>query len=343
MDRAVHSEPIAGRITFENDFIVPILVTFNYELAGMELRHLRYFLAVAEELNFRKAAERLNLSRPALSKQVKDLEGELNVRLLERDTARVSLTKAGEVLMEDARRILRLARQAVERAAEAQSGHRGKLRIGSVGVIATDFMPETLKAFNLKFPGVEVSFAEMQGAEQLAALAARKIDIGFAFGEGVASLKGHHSLRVLRSEFGLAVAKGHPLARHTPVKLAEIRSHTMLCIGPARSSPHRDAIQRICGGGAALPGPLRLVEGFDSLLMLIAADQGISLIPLVLDLSTQGIVILPIQAPPEILKFLMWAVWRDDQPEPVVQHFIDLLKQHVPSDHSRSRVPATVK
>lgn len=91
----------------------------------MELRHLRYFVAVGEDLNFRKAAQRLNISRPALSKQIKDLEDEIAVRLLDRDTVSVALTKAGEVFLEDAIKLLNLAEQAIERANEAQSGHRG--------------------------------------------------------------------------------------------------------------------------------------------------------------------------------------------------------------------------
>jgi LysR family transcriptional regulator, benzoate and cis,cis-muconate-responsive activator of ben and cat genes len=144
----------------------------------MELRHLRYFVAVAEELNFRRAAERLHVTRPALSKQVKDLEAQTGVRLLERDTVSVSLTDAGSVFLAEARGILADVDRAVGLAREAQDGRRGQLRIGSVGQIASGFLPEVLKAFGTEFPGVEVTFVEMTPVEQLAALAKSEIHIG---------------------------------------------------------------------------------------------------------------------------------------------------------------------
>lgn len=133
----------------------------------MELRHLRYFVAVADELNFRKAAERLNVTRPALSKQIKDLEEETGLHLLERDTVSVALTDAGSVFLAEARAILSDVENAVALAREAQDGRRGELRIGSAGQIAASFLPEALRAFRSTFPDVEVVFVEMTPPEQL--------------------------------------------------------------------------------------------------------------------------------------------------------------------------------
>ena len=178
-----------------NDFDVSKLVTLDYQWRGMELRHLRYFVAVAEDLNFRKAAGRLHISRPALSKQIKDLEDEISVKLLLRDTVSVALTKAGEIFLADAREVLSQAEEAISRAREAQDGNLGSLRIGSVGIIATDFLPKTLKIFNQKYPGVEVAFVEMLPAEQLDALARGRIDIGFAYGKEVLNITSPYSVR----------------------------------------------------------------------------------------------------------------------------------------------------
>lgn len=295
----------------------------------MELRHLRYFVTVAEELNFRKAAERLSVSRPALSKQVKDLEEEIEVRLLERDTVKVSLTKAGEVFLEDARRILLLSRKAVDRAVDAQSGHRGRLRIGSVGAIATDFLPETLKTFYTKFPGVEVSLVEMLNVEQFDALANGRIDIGFGFGKDLQSMDWLNSLCVIRSEFGLAVPTQHPLARQSAVRLSEIEGEAVLCIANRQPSPHREAIHRICAYERVKPTVIREIEGFDSLITMIAADQGVSFIPVVMDLEKQGVAIVPILSDPDWLAFQMFAVWRRESPSALVRSFVALLEAHV--------------
>lgn len=292
----------------------------------MELRHLRYFVAVAEELSFRKAAQRLNISRPALSKQIKDLESEIAVKLLDRDTVNVSLTQAGEVFLEDSQKLLLHAGHAIERAQQAQSGHRGRLRIGSVGIIATDFLPKALKIFHQKYPGVEVAFVEMLPAEQLAALAAGKIDIGFAYGNEVANNASLRSVCVIHSVYGVAMSRQHPLAARKEITLEEVRQEPLLCLG---RSGHGETICQFYAAAGIKPAKVRQVDGFDSLVTLIAADQGVSLFPHVLDLANQDIVIIPITAGGSNLDFHMWAVWQRHMPSRHIKHFVQLLEERV--------------
>lgn len=293
----------------------------------MELRHLRYFVAVADELNFRKAAEALSITRPALSKQVKDLETEIGVRLLERDTVSVSLTKAGEVFLHDARAVLDLADRSVERAFEAQAGRIGKLRIGSVGVIATDFLPATLKVFHKRYPGVEVAFVEMHPEEQLNALEEGTIDVGFAYGPDPLGQADMDLLCVIKSHFGIAVSKHHAWASREQVDLSEITKETMICLGHGPKS-HREELLRFCTEEGYPPVRTRSIEGFDAFLNTLAADQGISMLPVVLDLSTQGIIILPFTSGKR-LDFKMWAVWKKESPSQMVRHFIQLLEERI--------------
>ena len=313
----------------QNDFDVSMLVTLDYQSPGMELRHLRYFVAVAEELSFRKAAQRLNISRPALSKQVKDLEDEISVKLLERDTVSVSLTKAGELFLEDSQKLLIQAEKAIERATQAQSGHRGKLRIGSVGIIATDFLPKTLKIFHQKYPGVEVAFVEMLPVEQLDALAKGRIDIGFAYGNEVLNITSLRSLCVVHSIYGIAISRQHPLADRKGLTLMEIRAETLLCLGGDGRSNHRETIYQFYAEEGIRPSKVRQVEGFDSMVTLIAADQGISLLPQVLDLANQNVVIIPISTSKSDLDFHMWAVWQRHLPSHHIKHFVQLLEDRV--------------
>jgi LysR family transcriptional regulator, benzoate and cis,cis-muconate-responsive activator of ben and cat genes len=306
-----------------------MLVTLCYHSFEMELRHLRYFVAVAEELSFRKASQRLNISRPALSKQIKDLENEIAVKLLERDTVSVSITKAGEIFLEDAQRLLVQAGQAIKRANEAQSGHRGKLRIGSVGIIATDFLPKTLKIFHQKYIGVEVEFVEMLPAEQLDALVSGKIDIGFAYGPEVKNIPELRSLCVIHSTFGVAVSRQHPLGERKLMTLKDLRGETILCLGGDGKSSHREAICKIYTAEGLKPSKHRKIEGFDSMITLIAADQGISLLPHVLDLANQNIIIIPLISDHTNLDFHMWAVWEHRSASHHVKHFIQLLEERV--------------
>lgn len=308
-----------------------MVVTIGYQSARMELRHFRYFVAVAEELNFRKASQRLHVSRPALSKQVKDLEEEIGVKLLNRDTVSVSLTKAGEIFLADAQKLLLQAEAAIERAIQAQSGHRGTLRIGSVGIIARDFLPKTLQQFRQRFPGVEVAFVEMLPTAQLEALETGKIDIGFAYGKEAETMPKLRSLCVIESVLGVAVSGQHWLARRTEISLSELQMETVLCVGGRGRSTHGEAIQQVFAAEGIRPAKMRKIDGFDSLITLVAADQGISLLPHVLDLVPQNIAIVPLNADSEDMQFRMWAVCQRDSASLHVQHFIELLEERVPT------------
>ena len=325
-----------GDSGIRNDFDVSKLVTIDYQSRGMELRHLRYFVAVAEDLNFRKAAGRLHISRPALSKQIKDLEDEISVKLLTRDTVSVALTKAGEIFLADAREVLSQADEAISRAREAQDGNLGSLRIGSVGVIATDFLPGTLKLFQQTYPEVEVTFVEMLPPEQLDALAAGKIDIGFAYGQNAGNIPGLDSLCVIQSTFGIAVSKLNACNKCTGVPLSKVGSKTVLCLGTEPRSIHRQDTLRFFASEGVKPHKIRQVEGFDSLVTLVAADQGVALLPEILDLANHGVTIVPLQSDKTDFEFRMWAVWQANSPSLMVRHFVHLLEQRENQAKSKS-------
>jgi LysR family transcriptional regulator, hca operon transcriptional activator len=135
--------------------------------ATVELRHLRYFVAVAEALSFRKAASRLSVSEPAVSQQVADLEDELGQKLLYRDSRRVELTEVGRVFLRGARRTLASATEAVAQAGEAAAGERGRLTIGSIDPLVHAFLPDALARFRERFPLVEVTVVNMDDRTQV--------------------------------------------------------------------------------------------------------------------------------------------------------------------------------
>ena len=297
----------------------------------MELRHLRYFVAVADELNFRKAAERLNVTRPALSKQIKDLEEETGLHLLERDTVSVALTDAGSVFLAEARAILSDVENAVALAREAQDGRRGELRIGSAGQIAAGFLPEALRAFRGTFPDVEVVFVEMTPPEQLEALAKNEIQLGFAYGRDTENVPGMSSLLMVRSTFGVSISKDHPLATRRSVRLEDLAGQTVLCVGDEKHSTHRRDILAMFSESGAVPHATRQILGFESLLTMIAADQGISFLPEIMDLrSTHGIVTIPLLTDRSRVDFTMWAVWKAEGTSLLVRNFVRLLERNRP-------------
>jgi len=173
---------------------------------------------------------------------------------------------------------------------------------------------------------VEVAFVEMLPEEQLDALAKGKIDIGFAYSREIEKIPSLRSLCVIHSVYGIAVSLQHPLAARSEISLQEIQSETLLCLG--RSS-HSDTICKIYTSEGLEPGKVRQVEGFDSMITLIAADQGISLLPEVMNLAHQDIVILPITTTAADLDFHMLTVWQRHMPSHHIKHFIQLLEEWV--------------
>jgi len=144
----------------------------------MELRHLRYFVAVAEELSFRRAAHRLHVTHPALSQQVHDLENELGLKLFERNSRRVELTEIGRTFLIGARRALAATKEAVTQAQEAAKGDRGRLVIGSIGPLTSSFLPVALARFREQRPLVEVTVLNMNNRAQVEAVLNGSIMLG---------------------------------------------------------------------------------------------------------------------------------------------------------------------
>ena len=145
----------------------------------MELRHLRYFIAVAEELSFTKAAQKLRLAQPSLTRQVRNLEDEIGVRLLKRANNRVALTEEGRRFLFDAKKLLALCAESVAAVQGMNRGESSELNIGYVSNIHYGLLPATLGAFRKLYPRVALNLFDMTSAEQLHALAARKLDLGF--------------------------------------------------------------------------------------------------------------------------------------------------------------------
>lgn len=145
----------------------------------MDLRHLRYFVAVAEELHFGHAA-RLHIAQPPLSRQIRALEGELGVRLFDRNRNGVALTNAGKVLLTDVRGVFEGLDLAITRAQQAARGALGTLRIGYVGSAVYSGLPAIVREFRARFPDVEISIRQMSPSDQVAALLEGRVELGFA-------------------------------------------------------------------------------------------------------------------------------------------------------------------
>src|SRR5512142_81765 len=187
----------------------------------MELRHLRYFVAVAENLNFTKAAAKLHLAQPSLTRQVHNLEEEIGVRLLNRSKSQVALTEEGRSFLVDARRILGLAAESVLAVQRLSRGETGQLNIAYLSNSDFELLPETLGAFRQAFPHIALNLFDMVPAEQLRALDTRKIDLGFVGLPPPATAVGLQWESIAQHKTVVVLPARHPLTWQRQVKLGD--------------------------------------------------------------------------------------------------------------------------
>jgi len=243
----------------------------------MELRHLRYFVAVAEELHFARAAERLRIVQPALSMQIKSLEEELGTRLLERTRRHVALTEAGRLFLEEARRTLEQAERAAEVARRAGRGELGRIGIGySVNAAYSGVLARTLKAFRQRAPDVELHLHELHPFDQLEALLDGRLQVGFLTAPALPIPPELATVRVGAWPLMVALPPEHPLAARDSVPLALLREESFVDYTGARDEQGLPALQSI--GGTA-PRIRYRVTNIPAVLSLVAAGLGVALVP----------------------------------------------------------------
>ncbi len=244
----------------------------------MELRQLKYFKAVAEELHFGRAAQRLNISQPPLSMQIRNLEDELGFELFHRTNRKVELSDAGREFLDGARRVLAQAEQAVQQARQVARGLAGSLVIGFMGPAMDGPLPEAVKAFRDNYPRISLTFEEMSSAEQVAALKAGAIDLGVvrAFGRtppGVASMP------FWREEYVLAMATDHRLAGKDSARPDELADEELILF-PRQMQPELyDAVIAAFHAQGVTPRVGQHARTKQNALALAAAGLGLAIVP----------------------------------------------------------------
>lgn len=284
----------------------------------MELRHLRYFVAVADELSFRGAAEKLNIAQPPLSAQIKALEDELAVRLFVRTTRSVRLTHAGRVFLDEARAVLAAAAQAEQRAHEAERGLAGTLRVGFVAPVANAWLAGILRRFRQQFPAVQLSLFDLTSAEQLRRLRARELDAGL--------LRPPIGFPELDYKFvgearpALALPAGHRLAHKRPLEWKDFHNEDLVLIHPSAQHGFYDAFFAECAKAGARPRPAQYANDIQTKMWLISAGFGIAPTTAGLgDVRRPGLLFRSL--PPGLPPVQTVLVWRRDAPSPVLAHF----------------------
>ncbi len=244
----------------------------------MELTHLKYFVAVAHELHFRKAAEHLNVSQAPLSQQIARLEDELGVKLFERTSRVVRLTDAGRLFLEEAETILKRAVHAVERMEQFASGGSGSLSIGYNEPALNTFLPEALFRFGKEYPGMELQLHEMETEAQLNALRSGEIDIGILRPFGY-DLDEFESRFIFSENYVLAMNPSHPLAQKRNLTIKMLDGQALLLFVRNVNPFLFDRINDILHANGAWPEVRTYARNKASMLALAKAGFGAALVP----------------------------------------------------------------
>lgn len=244
----------------------------------MELRHLRYFVAVAEELHFGRAAKRLCITQQPLSRQIKDLEEELGVELFYRTKRTVRLTEVGEIFLVETRKILQQTNYALELVKQASQGKIGRITVGFTGSALNIVLPTAVRQFKKLYPQVDLTLKRLQTIEQVEALNVRQIDLGLLhppIDDDTLILE-----TIYRENLVVALPDTHPLAKDVsrPISLKQLANESFILFPRHIGSVLYDQIINLCQQAGFSPNVVQEAIPQQTILGLVAAELGVSLI-----------------------------------------------------------------
>lgn len=298
----------------------------------MELRHLRYFIAVAEELNFTRAAGKLHLAQPSLTRQIRNLEEELEVSLFDRTKNQISLTEEGKRFLVDAKRLVDSSLESMKAVRRFSRGESGQLNLGYLFKFNFDLLPATLDTFYKTCPEMAVNLFDMSPAEQLTALVDRRIDLGFVglrpaqddrsepplVWECVA----HHSVVVV-------MPSAHPLAKRKSIALADLRQICFVAMSEETHPGSRAWLSRLCQEQAEFkPRILQDVALESGVMTFVAEGLGVTLArEQIKKLPHPGVVFRLLEPP---AKADYWIAWHRENRSKALLEYIAIVKKEAP-------------
>ena len=292
----------------------------------MELTHLKYFVAVAEELHFGRAAKRLHIAQPPLSQQIMKLEDELETKLFTRTSRRVTLTKAGTLFLREARGILEQAENATRKIHEISSGQSGSLTLGFGEPATNTFLSSAIKIYSKKYPGVKLLLRELETADQLKALRSRRIDLGILrpFEHDMTGLRS----KLLFSENYLVAVPSQMYSNKQSLDLIDLAGQSFIMFPRAKQSALYDKLLQCCMNAGFMPNIFQEVVGKHTTLTLVEAGLGVALVPVSCSkLAPATIKFLPIND--QLPSVDIYAAWRDEEELQTVNCFLQAINEAI--------------
>jgi DNA-binding transcriptional LysR family regulator len=292
---------------------------------NVDLRQLRYFVAVATELNFSRAAERLHISQPPLSQQIKHLEEELGVQLLLRNSRAVELTAIGKLFLEEARETLERAERAVATARRAAAGEVGSIVVATMSTADILVFPRIVPAFQKRFPAVQLTFLHMSEVELAVALEDGRVNVGFATlpvvtrGDCVAE-------SIYREPMVAALPSSHRLAGEASIEIEALSEDDWVLPDPLRTPSSHFTVMSLCAARGFVPRAVQYCDNVQFMLSLISADLAVAVLPERVQLMPRkGVAMVPMRSAERVVE--LGVIHSPKRATRVVHSFIDMARQ----------------
>jgi DNA-binding transcriptional LysR family regulator len=301
----------------------------------MELRHLRYFVAVAEQENVSRAALKLHVSQPALSRQIRDLEHEIGFLLLQRSAKAVRRTDAGRVFLAEARAVLLRADEAVKAARAVATGRRGELHVGYAPVPTVRILPPALRAFQAELPEVRVKLHDLSTEEMLAGLRKGALQIAFLVRPTRAMLRGLRFEGLVEDVMRLAVPPGNRFARLRSIPVAQLATEPLVAYSRQEYPEYHSYLAALFDQARIRPRVVEEHEGGVGLVASVEAGYGVALVPQSLACSI-GSRLRLIPLTPAPVPVVVGAAWTEGGLTPAAEEFLRCARGKVPDRAARS-------
>ncbi|MDF1824794.1 MAG: LysR family transcriptional regulator [Verrucomicrobiales bacterium] len=289
----------------------------------MELRHLKYFQAVAEELSFSRAAKRLHIAQPALSRSMQQLESEMGVTLIDRSRRAIQLTASGEVLLRDCLVLFERVDDTVRRVRHAASGGTGELRLGYIGPPTKLFLAPLLRQFRESNPGVIVSLEERTPERVWEMVAKGRLSIGLTRPVLAHEALGLESLELFEETLCAAVPAHHPFAEKDSVSWGDLADRPLILLARREGAGSHDAILAACRRAGFAPRIVHTPSVIGTILRYVEFGDGVGVVPESITPESDEVCLVPL-TPRATIPLVM--VWSSDQNNPAVEAFCGLVR-----------------
>lgn len=299
----------------------------------MELRRLKYFAAVAEELNFTRAAERLNIAQPPLSQQIHQLETELGVQLFKRTKRQVELTATGKIFLKNVYKIFDDIEKAYDIAQRTHRGEIGIITVGFTGTATFDILPNLIRAYRRSFPLVDLTVHQLNTTDQVHSLLKGEVNVGIL----CAPIENPelNSMVVQQEPFIIAIPENHRLvSKSDPIEVQELSTDLFIMTPRKAGQIYYDTIINICHNAGFSPNVAQETYELHTSISLVAAGIGVALVPYSFqNFQLKGVVYRQLKNSVSTLKTAL--AWRKDETSPLVHRFIGLAKEII---HTKKQI-----